>query len=81
MARMEFHQSAVTSPFKQTTKMQTWWALPAPGSVRFDTGTNVSDLVGGGESIRVQGDYGVEVPDWVGDGKVTCAVIGFWDQG
>ena len=71
---------AVTSPFKKTTKMQTWWALQAPGPVRFDTDTEVSDHVGAGESIRISA-HPVTVPGWIGDGKVTCAVLGFWDQG
>lgn len=74
---------AATSPYKETTKVQVWWALQAPGGVRFDTETKVVDLVGGGEMFRVSGEStGEEIPAWVGDpGGVTCAVVGFWDQG
>lgn len=72
---------AVTSPYEETTTVQTWWALQAPGPVRFETGTEVVDLVGGGESFRITPQFGTEKPGWIGDGEVTCAVLGFWDQG
>ena len=72
---------AVTSPYEETTTVQTWWALQAPGSVRFETETEVVDLVGGGESFRISPQYGSEKAGWIGDGEVTCTVLGFWDQG
>ena len=66
----------VTSPYEKTTKVQTWWALQAPGPVRFDTGTDVVDLVGAGETFQISQDYGPKKPAWIGDGEVTCAVVG-----
>lgn len=72
---------AVTSPYAQTTTVQTWWALYGPGPMRFETETEVVDLVGAGESFRIIPAYGTEKPGWIGDGEVTCAVVGFWDQG
>lgn len=72
---------AVTSPYEETTKVQTWWALQAPGPVRFETETEVVDLVGGGESFRINPEHGTDKPGWIGDGDVTCTVVGFWDQG
>jgi hypothetical protein len=49
--------------------------------VRFDIGTEVVDLFGAGESIRISEDTLTEMPGWIGDGEVTCAVLGVWDQG
>lgn len=72
---------SVTSPYADTTTVQTWWALQAPGPVRFDSDTEVTDLVGAGETFRINPDFGTEKPEWVGDGEVTCTVLGFWDQG
>ena len=72
---------AVASPYEETTNVQTWWALQAPGQVRFDVDTEVTDLVGAGESYRITPDFGRPKPAWVGDSAVTCTVLGFWDQG
>lgn len=73
---------AATSPYKTTTKVQVWWALKAPGGVRFYTDTEVVDLVGAGETFRVSQSSGRELPAWVGGpAGITCAVVGFWDQG
>jgi hypothetical protein len=72
---------SVTSPYEETTKVQTWWALEAPGPVRFGTDTEVTDLVAAGETYRITPEFGKAKPAWVGDGQVTCSVLGFWDQG
>jgi hypothetical protein len=72
---------SVTSPYADTTTVQTWWAVQAPGQVRFDSDTEVTDLVGAGETFRINPEFGVEKPEWVGDGAITCTVLGFWDQG
>ena len=56
----------VTSPYEETTTVQTWWALNAPGPVRFETETEVVALVGAGESIRIIPEYGTEKPKWIG---------------
>gem|GEM_PF-5841059 len=72
---------AATSPYEETTQVQVWWAFYAPGQVRFDAGTNVTDLVGAGESYRIPDETSEDPkPDWIGDGEVTCEVLGFWDQ-
>lgn len=70
-----------TSPYKETTKVQTWWRLQAPGAVSFETDTKVVDLVGAAETFRISPEYGTKKPGWIGDGEVTCVVVGFWDQG
>jgi hypothetical protein len=70
---------AVTSPYDETTNLQVWWALYAPGQVRFDADTDVTDLVGAGESYRIPTST-VTKPEWIGDGEVTCKVVGFWDN-
>lgn len=72
---------SVISPYGETTTVQTWWALQAPGPVRFETETEVVDLVGAGETFRISPEFGTEKPEWIGDGEVTCSVVGFWDQG
>ena len=70
-----------TSPYEETTTVQTWWALQAPGPVTFETDTEVVDLVGAGETFKVSPRFGAEKAGWIGDGEVTCTVVGFWDQG
>lgn len=72
---------SATSPYDQTTEIQTWWALQAQGQVRFDTETEVIDLVGAGETFLIAPDRGTPAPEWVGDGEVTCFVAGYWDHG
>ncbi len=71
---------AVTNPFEETTNVQTWWALQAPGPVRFDGDTDVTEFVGAGESFPIRPEFGPKKPGWIGDGEVTCAVLGFWQH-
>jgi hypothetical protein len=71
---------AVTSPYDKTTKVQTFWALQTQGPVRFAGDTEVTELVGAGESYRISPEFGPETPAWVGADPVTCVVLGFWDQ-
>ncbi len=69
---------AVTSPYKETTAVQVWFAMRGPGGVRFETGTEVVDLVAPGETFKVSGTSR-PIPAWVGGPSgVTCAVAGFW---
>lgn len=70
---------AAISPYDKTTKVQVWWAMQAPGNLRFATGTNVVDLVGAGEKYRFTEDTR-GIPAWVAAGSVTCTVVGYWDQ-
>ncbi|MEI8148425.1 MAG: hypothetical protein WCG62_05025 [Actinomycetes bacterium] len=72
---------AVSSPYADIARVQTWWALQGPGGVRFDTGTDVVDLVGAGETFQIIPLFSKKRPSWIGDGEVTCVVRGFWDQG
>lgn len=44
---------AVTSPYEETSKVQTWLALDAPGPMRFECDTEVADFVATGESFRI----------------------------
>ena len=71
---------SVTNPFDETTSLQAWWAMQGPGLVRFDRGVEAMDLVGAGETIKLtgEGSYGA-VPGWVGEGEVTCTVLGVRD--
>lgn len=72
---------SITSPYPNTTDVQVWWALRGPGGVRFDTSTEVVDLVGGGETIRfTESSLTGPPPEWA-LGEVTCEVVGFWDHG
>jgi hypothetical protein len=71
---------AVTSPYDETTTVQAYWALQTQGQVRFGAGTEVTDLVGAGESYRISPEFGPKTPAWVGADPVTCVVLGFWDQ-
>lgn len=71
---------SATSPFKKTTmKLQTWWALQAPGGVRYATDNEVTDLVTAGEPVHISSSV-YPAPEWIGDGEITSAVVGFSDQ-
>lgn len=75
-------EATVTSPYRNTTRVQTWWALQGPGPVRFGTDTEVVDLVSAHETFKIAPKFGlIQKPAWVPSGKVTCRVLGFWDQG
>lgn len=72
---------SITSPYADTTDVQVWWALRGPGGVRFDTSTEVIDLVGGGEAIQfTENSLTGPPPEWA-IGDVTCDVVGFWNHG
>jgi hypothetical protein len=71
---------SVTSPFEETMRIQTWWALQAPGPVTFASDTEVVDLVGAGERFKIVPRFGTDKPEWIGDDEVTCAVLGFWGR-
>lgn len=71
----------LTSPFLETRNLQVWWAVEAPGPVRFSTGNEGVGLVGAGESVRVSGSTLEVLPEWLGDSEVTCTVLGIVDQG
>jgi hypothetical protein len=72
---------SITSPYSDPTDVQVWWALRGPGDVRFDTATEVVDLVGAGETIQLtESSLTGPPPEWTA-GEVTCDVVGFWDHG
>lgn len=55
-------------------------AAGSPGQVTFTTDTAVVDLVAEGEFFEITPEFGPDKPEWIGDGEVTCDVLGFWNQ-
>lgn len=68
-----------SNPYEELTDVQVFWAFYDQGSIRFESDTDIVEKLNPGEKFQIDSEYGVEKPQWIADGVVSCAVIGFWD--
>ncbi len=68
-------EATVTNPFSDTVDLNVVYAMRGADGVRFETGTQIVDVVAPGEVVRVQIDTFDGLPDWVDEDDLTCEVI------
>lgn len=66
----------VTSPFLTTEDLRIVYALLTDDGIRFGDSTRFADLVGPGETVRIDEDTFTEVPAWTTGDDVRCEILG-----
>jgi hypothetical protein len=67
---------STVSPFDSVENLDIFYALRGDDGVRFGDSSSIVDLVGPGESVRVDQDTLTEVPAWVTPTELSCEIIG-----
>ena len=66
----------VTSPFPTTADLRIVYALRSDDGIRFGNSTRFVDLVGPGETVRIDEDTFTGVPAWTTGDDVRCEILG-----
>ena len=66
----------VTSPFLTTEDLRIVYSLRTDDGIRFGDSRGFADLVGPGETVRLDEDTFTEVPAWTTDDDVRCEILG-----